>query len=271
MELQEDLIFDIGFHNGEDTDFYLKKGFRVLAVEANPHLHAAGVQRFRQQIESGQLTLVNVAIAEADGPIRFFINRRVTEWGTTSQEFAARNVRLGAASDEISVLGMRFERILGDFGVPYYLKIDIEGADLLCLRGLHQCGKQPTHVSLESTKTSWAGLLSEFQQLRALGYHRFKVVSQEGVPHQACPNPPWEGEYVQHRFMRGSSGAFGDEAPGEWLSEREALARYRRIFLQYRLFGDSGWFTERNLRLPLFWRLSRYLPKSDWYDTHATQ
>jgi FkbM family methyltransferase len=266
-----ELVFDVGFHKGEDTDFYLKKGFRVVAVEANPLLHAAGMDRFRRETASGQLTLLNVAIAEADGPIRFFINKRATEWGTTSAEFAARNVELGAPSEEITVPGMRFERILGDFGVPYYLKIDIEGADLLCLRGLLQFRTRPSHVSLESNKTSWQGLRAELQELRGLGYRRFKVVSQEGVPAQLCPNPALEGRYVEHRFTRGSSGAFGEEAPGEWLSYDKALARYRRIFLRYRLFGDAGWFTGRTLRRPLLWRLIRYLPRPDWYDTHATR
>ena len=33
---QDDLIFDVGLHRGEDTEFYLKKGFRVVAFEANP-------------------------------------------------------------------------------------------------------------------------------------------------------------------------------------------------------------------------------------------
>jgi hypothetical protein len=28
------LIFDLGSHNGQDSDFYLKKGFTVVAVEA---------------------------------------------------------------------------------------------------------------------------------------------------------------------------------------------------------------------------------------------
>jgi FkbM family methyltransferase len=266
-----DLVFDVGFHKGEDTDFYLKKGFRVVAVEANPVLHAAGTERFRQEITAGQLTLLNVAIAEADGPVRFFINTRATEWGTISAEFAARNVELGAPSEEITVPGMRFERIVGDFGVPYYLKIDIEGADLLCLRGLLQFRTRPSHVSLESNKTSWQGLLAEFRALRGLGYHRFKIVSQNGVPGQVGPNPALEGDYVEHRFVRGSSGAFGEEAPGEWLSHGQALARYRRIFLQYRLFGDAGWFTARTLQRPLLWRLIRHLPKPDWYDTHATR
>ena len=28
------LIYDLGSHNGQDSEFYLKKGFTVVAVEA---------------------------------------------------------------------------------------------------------------------------------------------------------------------------------------------------------------------------------------------
>ena len=34
----EDLIYDIGMNHGEDTAYYLSKGFRVIAIEANPGL-----------------------------------------------------------------------------------------------------------------------------------------------------------------------------------------------------------------------------------------
>ena len=34
--LNNDLIFDIGFHTGLDSEFYLRKGFRVVGVEARP-------------------------------------------------------------------------------------------------------------------------------------------------------------------------------------------------------------------------------------------
>jgi hypothetical protein len=32
------LIYDFGMHDGADTDYYLRKGFRVVAVEADPLL-----------------------------------------------------------------------------------------------------------------------------------------------------------------------------------------------------------------------------------------
>ncbi|HKF56732.1 MAG TPA: hypothetical protein VKJ45_14845 [Blastocatellia bacterium] len=34
------LIYDVGPHLGEDTDFYLQKGFTVVAIKANPALRS---------------------------------------------------------------------------------------------------------------------------------------------------------------------------------------------------------------------------------------
>ena len=53
------LIFDIGMHVGQDTAFYLAKGFRVIAVEANPLLVRDAEKHFKNQIETGQLTILN--------------------------------------------------------------------------------------------------------------------------------------------------------------------------------------------------------------------
>ncbi len=63
MAYQSDLIFDIGLHRGEDTDFYLKKGFRVAAFEADPNLVAHCKARFRDAISEGRLQIVEGAIA----------------------------------------------------------------------------------------------------------------------------------------------------------------------------------------------------------------
>jgi hypothetical protein len=171
------------------------------------------------------------------------------------------------------VEGRRFHHILEEFGVPYYLKIDIEGADLLCIRALTQVSERPKYVSLESNKTSWDELLNEFALLRGLGYRRFKVVNQLEVPTQELPLEALEGNYADYAFPLGSSGAFGDEAPGDWLSEQQAIWLYRRIFLAYRLFGDHGVFRRISWKRPVLWRLAslqRFIPPNAWYDTHAS-
>jgi hypothetical protein len=39
-------MYDVGFHRGEDTAFYLKKGFCVVAFEAHPRLAEKGRAMF---------------------------------------------------------------------------------------------------------------------------------------------------------------------------------------------------------------------------------
>ena len=63
--LQRDLVFDFGFHRGEDTGHYLAMGHRVVAVDASAELIAAGRERFAAQLASGQLTLVHGALIGA--------------------------------------------------------------------------------------------------------------------------------------------------------------------------------------------------------------
>lgn len=52
----ENLIFDAGAHRGDDTDFYLGKGFRVVAAEANPilvdHLRRRPGERSLDELQS---------------------------------------------------------------------------------------------------------------------------------------------------------------------------------------------------------------------------
>jgi hypothetical protein len=53
-----DLIYDVGMHSGEDTEFYLKKGFRVIAFEANSDLAASARSKFHDYIAKDKLVIV---------------------------------------------------------------------------------------------------------------------------------------------------------------------------------------------------------------------
>ena len=65
---RNNLVFDVGLHRGEDTRFYLAKGFDVVAVEAMPDLARRAAEELRDYVDSGQLVIENVAIAEEAGP-----------------------------------------------------------------------------------------------------------------------------------------------------------------------------------------------------------
>jgi FkbM family methyltransferase len=259
------LIYDVGAHLGEDTDFYLRKGFRVVAIEANPELTKKLRERFRSNLSDGSLVIVDGAIAENSEEVSFYVNQSLSVWGTIRPEWAERNVVGGSPSKLIRVKAISFPEVLNNYGIPYYLKIDIEGADVLCLEGLMENPDRPKFVSIESEKKSWQALLYEFEVFEKLGYSRFKIVDQEHIDQQKQPNPAAEGHYVEHRFEQTSSGLFGEELPGRWLTARQAIRRYRFIFLRYRLFGEFG-----VLRILLKVPGVRTILKPPWYDTHAT-
>jgi FkbM family methyltransferase len=244
----------------------LTKGFKVIAIEAHPRLCQAGREKFAPDIESGRLTLLNIAVAETSGPVSFFESDNDV-WGSIRRDAAERNERLGAGFRTITVEGKQFGEILRQFGVPYYMKVDIEGADLLCLKALADFDDRPKYISIEAEVDVLSGIRHEIAAMSRLGYAKFKIVRPGHVPLQSCPNPPREGRFVEYKFPYGSSGMFGEEAPGEWISGDRAVEGYRKIVRVQRLFGDKGWVR----RIPLGNKITNFIsPDVSWYDTHAS-
>ena len=59
------LIFDIGMFDGADTRYYLNKGYKVLAVEANTVLVKRAKEiLFNEHINNGDLTILNFALTD---------------------------------------------------------------------------------------------------------------------------------------------------------------------------------------------------------------
>lgn len=268
MSKRRGLIVDVGMHRGRDTEFYLKKGFDVVAIEANPDLAKQGRLKFSEFIAAGRLSILNVAIADFEGTIDFFAFDEHDDWGTVSEEFRMRNEALGIGVRSLKVPAAQFENLIADFPTPYYVKIDIEGADFTCLSSFGRLAEKPKYVSIEPSLTSKRQATREFELLRSLGYTKFKIVNQALHSSINLPNPPREGIYTDFRFDGYSTGPFGEECPGEWVSYGKAFKRYRRLLLEQRFFGAGA---------PLYGtRLQRLYERLvgepvGWYDVHAAR
>ena len=90
------LIFDVGMHKGEDTDYYLRRGFNVVGIEANPELAELCKIRFQDAIARERLHIVEGAIAPSstEKTVTFFKNT-LSVWGTIDPGWSARNASLG--------------------------------------------------------------------------------------------------------------------------------------------------------------------------------
>src|SRR3954452_12146547 len=124
------LIYDVGMHDGADSAYYLRQGYRVVAVEANPVFADRARQLFAREVQQGSLTILNVGIASDDGTATFWICDDHTDWSSFDRGMASRE---SARHHSIEVPLRSFDVILQEHGVPHYCKIDIEGNDHVCL------------------------------------------------------------------------------------------------------------------------------------------
>jgi FkbM family methyltransferase len=266
-------------HKGEDTDYYLQKGFRVVAFEANPELAKLCRTRFANAIDQKDLIIIEGAIVEqnpqagAQKTVKFYRNREKSIWGTVNSDWADRNEILRTDSEIIEIEVVDFKECLREFGIPYYMKIDIEGSDNVCLQSLLDFDIKPNYVSIESEKVVFSMLEEQIDLLLQLGYGQFKSVQQETIVHQVSPDPAKEGKTTNYQFQYGSSGLFGEDLPGEWKTKRSILKEYKKVFLLYRLFGDYSALRRFALGRKLIQVLRRVLrkPLPGWHDIHAKQ
>lgn len=169
---EKDLIYDVGVYNGDDTAYYLHKGYRVVAIEAHPKWAQDARERFADAIRDGRLTILNVAIGPEEGVAELVVNERHTDWTTLNTDLTKSQGWAGMATHVMEIRTVRFKDVLAEHGVPYYLKVDIETFDHYCLEDLDP-SDLPPYVSFE------AQYFRDLVMMRDKGYQVFKVIRQQ--------------------------------------------------------------------------------------------
>jgi FkbM family methyltransferase len=278
------VIYDIGMHDGTDTAFYLHQGYAVVAVEADPVLAANGVDRFAAAVDAGQLNVLNVGIAPQTGSATFWICEDNSVWNSFDETVASRN---HSRHRPVTIETRRFADILEQYGVPTYLKIDIEGFDAVCVADLDRRAL-PRFISVESEcvgdgiSLGAAEATAMLTRLHDAGYTRFQLVSQDDFRTATYPDrwrtvrrlvdsaafgrlrflqlAPIVKRFShqerlrarhQYEFRCGGTGPWGPGLPGTWIDYDTARDTYLGLREQY--FKDPA--------------AKSY---SFWYDWHAT-
>ena len=268
----KDLVYDVGMHKGQDTDYYLARGFRVVAFEANPENAAFCREKFARAIRENRLTIVEGAIVEnvSEKKVKFYRNRDHSLWGSTRDDWAYRNEVMGTSNEVIEIASIDFRKCLEKYGVPFYLKADIVGSETICLRALLDFDERPSYLSIRSEKVIFNRLEEEFRLLEKLGYDRFQAVQQDVTDFQV-EFASFDDEKILYAFEEGASGVFGEDLTGKWKSREEILKEYRKIFVLYWLFGDYSYLIQTEKGKNFIAQLERLVrrPLPGWYDTHA--
>lgn len=200
------LVYDVGFNNGDDTRLLLSLGYQVVAVEANPVLVKAGEKRFAQEIQDGRLVIAPVALpmdgADNTSDPEFYISHLNDEWSSFVFSVGCRsdcwNDNKICAKDRVAnhrdykgkhccaslekcdimkLPTLSCSDLYDRFGMPYMLKLDVEGAETGCMKALQDYPSRPRIVSVEVGPQS-SRLL---KHMLRLGYEEVKIVQQSST------------------------------------------------------------------------------------------
>lgn len=220
------LIYDVGMHNGDDTEYYLLKGAEVVGVEANPALIPGLRSRFADEISAHRLTLVDKAVGPEEKLVPFYV--------APGKAHQSSMVRKRVGFPQIEVQAVRLSSLMHEYGVPAFAKIDVEFMDGAVLDDLDESGLVPPHLSVE------VHTFDVFFRLYAMGFTQFRLVNCRRVRELFEDHPvnTLDGSIVSHAFPHHSSGPFGDDLPQPWQTLEQVCAQW---ISRDSLFG-RGWY-----------------------------
>jgi FkbM family methyltransferase len=147
-ELREgDLIFDVGANEGSKTDLFLRMGARVVAIEPDETNQRILEERFvKYRLARRPVVIVGKAVSDkkasesmwVDGP-GSAVNTLSQKWATTLKGNKARHTYEHCGLDFVqhrTVETTTLEELIGLYGRPIFIKIDVEGYELNVIRGL---------------------------------------------------------------------------------------------------------------------------------------
>ncbi len=181
-----ELCFDIGAHVGNRTAALLAIGARVVAVEPQPLLGRTLACFYGR---NPHFSLVPKAVGARSGKAEMLMSTRTPTVSTLSSEWIGQMKQTSSFSnvhwdhrDNVEVTSP--DNLIGEFGLPIFCKLDIEGYELEALRGLTRPIRTISFEYLPGAKDKSQACID---RLLELGDYRFMLIKGE-YPRFAIPD-----------------------------------------------------------------------------------
>ena len=194
-----DLVFDIGAHVGDRVASFRRLGARVVAVEPQPAMVWVLKLLYGRR---ANVVIEAAAVGRAVGSTGLMVNADNPTVSTASPAF------VGAARDapgwetqrwtgSVEVPVTTLDALIGKYGAPAFIKIDVEGFEAEALAGLSHVVKA---LSFEFTTIQRDVALTCIERCITLGYARFNAALGES---QTLVCADWVGGDEIVRWLAG--------------------------------------------------------------------
>lgn len=166
----EKIVYDFGAHNGSNIPYYLAIFDKVIAVEANPTLSNEIVNKFKNEIDSNRLVVLNNVISLKSEMVDFYIHEHNSVLSQFPVPSDIENFK------KIYIESKTPSEIINTYGDPEYVKIDVEHTDAEILKDLFINKIFPRYISAEVHDVTVFSLLTSSNV-----YNSYKILDGKSI------------------------------------------------------------------------------------------
>jgi FkbM family methyltransferase len=188
-----DLVFDIGANVGEKTDAFLRLGARVVAVEPDERNQRILIGKFlKYRLRPKPVRVVGKAVSDRISVETMWIDGPGSALNTLSQKWVDalrvdkdrfdRTLDVLEFAEKRSVETTTIEHLTADNGLPFFVKIDVEGHELSVLKGLRRSVPYLSfEVNLPEFRQEGLQCLEVLRSLDSFGQSNYAIDCTRGL------------------------------------------------------------------------------------------
>lgn len=168
-----DIIFDIGAHNGEKSIKLINFFSKIVLVEPQPNCIEILKNKF-SKLENA--IIVQAGLSSKEEILDLKINSSNPLISTFSEHWDKGRFKNSKWDKTLKIKTITLDKLISKYGQPSYIKIDVEGFEYNVIKGL---SKKTGIISFEFTSEFFQDSIMCLDYLENLGYKKFNFSEGE--------------------------------------------------------------------------------------------